>query len=56
MNDDVINARDEKHIKLSKSKLRLLFVGSVLFGAMGNWMVKLDVADIEAHSRYNNLS
>jgi hypothetical protein len=53
MNHD-LNVEDEKRIALSKSKLRLLFVGSILFVAMGIWMVQLDVADIEAHSRYNN--
>ncbi|BBB65932.1 hypothetical protein UNDYM_1679 [Undibacterium sp. YM2] len=53
MNHD-LNVEDEKRIALSKSKLRLLFVGAVLFVAMGIWMVQLDVADIEAHSRYNN--
>jgi len=53
MNHDM-NVVDEKRIALSKSKLRLLFVGAVVFVAMGIWMVQLDAADIEANSRYNN--
>lgn len=55
MKDDLINARDEKRIELSKRKLRLLFVGSVLFFAMGIWMMQLEAADLEAHSGYSNL-
>ena len=44
----------EKTIPLSKTKLALLVVGSLLFVALGLWLAQLDAATIASQRRYNN--
>lgn len=44
----------EISIPLSKTKLALLVAGSVLFVALGIWLIQLDDAVIASQRRYNN--
>jgi len=49
-----MHTEDEKIIELSKTKLRMLVIGSVIFVAMGLWMVQFDSVQIAARHRYNS--
>jgi hypothetical protein len=41
-------------VPLSKSKIMLLLVASVLFVIAGYWMFGLDAAEVESHRRFNS--
>ena len=45
---------DEKIVELSKTKILLLVVGSLVFVVLGIWMYQLDPAWIEAQRRFNS--
>lgn len=49
-----MHTEDEKIIELSKTKLRMLVLGSVIFVAMGLWMVQPDSAQIAGRHHYNS--
>lgn len=49
-----MHTEDEKIIELSKTKLRMLVLGSVIFVAMGLWMVQPDSAQIAGQHDYNS--
>jgi hypothetical protein len=49
-----MSSLEEKVIELSKTKILLIVLGSLVFIAAGCWMVSLDVAQIESQRRFNS--
>jgi len=49
-----MSSLEEKIIELSKTKILLIVIGSLVFIAFGCWMVSLDVLQIESQRRFNN--